>query len=64
MFFVNILFMLPIRFFAYTNVQTCQIIFSHEKIFCELLLKKEIQMCFPLNGVGFLIFIYHICVDL
>jgi len=56
-FFLNILFMFPIKSFAYTDIQTCQIIFSHEKIFCELLLKKEIQMCFPLNGVEVFIFI-------
>jgi len=49
--------MFPIKSFAYTDIQTCQIIFSHEKIFCELLLKKEIQMCFPLNGVEVFIFI-------
>jgi hypothetical protein len=48
--------MFTINYFALKNVATCQIMFFHEKIFCEF-------MCFPLNGLEFYMFHYYICVD-
>jgi len=48
--------MFAINSFAQKNVATCEIIFFHEYIYCELLLKNEIQMCFSSNGLEFCVF--------
>jgi hypothetical protein len=56
--------MFAINYFAQKDVVTCEIIFFHEYLFCELLLKNELQMCFSSNGLEFFVFLYYICIDL